>query len=296
MRQLPTAFANHLKGQATTLCSAWRLTRRDGIVLGFTDHDRDLAFDGTVFSAVSGFSASDVQTELGLSVDGGEVAGAFRAEAISRKKLIEGRFDGARVELFTVNWADTEQRLRMRVFEIGEVVHADGEFRAELRGLAHRLNEVNGRIYSRRCDADLGDRRCRIDLEDPAFRRTGTVETADGMELRVSGLETAEDGFFRQGYLRWEDGANAGLGGEILDHGKDGEGDTLTFWAPPVNPPQPGDSFVVTAGCDKRFETCRTKFSNHLNYQGFPHLPGSDFAYGYADGDTVHDGRPLVTT
>ena len=49
-----------------------------------------------------------------------------------------------------------------------------------------------------------------------------------------------------------------------------------------------------TAGCDKRRETCRDKFANILNFQGFPFMPGSDFAYGYADGETVHDGRPLI--
>jgi uncharacterized phage protein (TIGR02218 family) len=50
----------------------------------------------------------------------------------------------------------------------------------------------------------------------------------------------------------------------------------------------------VTAGCDKRFETCRTKFANAVNFRGFPHLPGNDFVVAYAvPGEPGHDGSPL---
>lgn len=52
MKQLSPEFEAHLKSGSTTLCWCWRLTRRDGVVSGFTDHDRDVSFDGTVFEAV----------------------------------------------------------------------------------------------------------------------------------------------------------------------------------------------------------------------------------------------------
>ena len=48
MKTLPAALDAHLATGATTLCWCWRLTRRDGIRFGFTDHDRDVVFDGTV--------------------------------------------------------------------------------------------------------------------------------------------------------------------------------------------------------------------------------------------------------
>ena len=38
-----------------------------------------------------------------------------------------------------------------------------------------------------------------------------------------------------------------------------------------------GDTFVVYAGCTKRYtEDCLTKFNNGLNFRGFPFLPGDD--------------------
>ena len=36
MRNIPEALATHLEQTSTTTCHAWRLTRTDGLLLGFT--------------------------------------------------------------------------------------------------------------------------------------------------------------------------------------------------------------------------------------------------------------------
>jgi uncharacterized phage protein (TIGR02218 family) len=294
MRTLIAALAGHLDGDATTMCHCWRLTRRDGIVLGFTEHDHDLRFDGTDFSAASGFQAADSEAASGLSVEAGEVTGGFSSVAISEADVIAGRYDGARVEVFQVNWQATDQRILLRVQEIGDVVRAGAAFRAELRRLTHRLDQVQGRIYGRRCDAVLGDGRCKVDLSHPAYRGSGAIVAVLGeTRIRVSGLDAAVAGFFRYGVVRFVDGENAGHRCDIEDHRRDGDAVVLSLWLPPPLPLAVGDALTVTAGCDKSFATCGEKFDNRLNFQGFPHMPGSDFAFGYADGDAVHDGRAL---
>lgn len=295
MRTIPAALAEHLAGEATTVCRAWRVTRRDGTVFGFTDHDRDLAFIGTSFLAQTGFDRSETTASLGLQTATDDVVGAFSAEAITEKDLNDGRFDGARVEVFAVNWQAPEQHVLLRTQEIGEVTSDGQSFRTELRSLASRLEQVQGRVYARGCDAALGDARCTVDLDDPAFSGTGSVVSAgDASACLVAGLAGFADHWFRFGLVRWTSGDNAGLSTEIEDQVAGEGGATLTFWVPAENRPQPGDTFSITAGCDKSFATCGAKFSNRLNFQGFPHLPGADFAYGYADSRTVHDGRPLV--
>jgi uncharacterized phage protein (TIGR02218 family) len=55
-----------------------------------------------------------------------------------------------------------------------------------------------------------------------------------------------------------------------------------------------GDIFSVEAGCDKTFATCKAKFSNALNFRGFPHLPGNDVAYSYVVDGGNFDGGPVV--
>jgi uncharacterized phage protein (TIGR02218 family) len=292
MRTVPAGLQAHLDGEATTLCNAWRVVRRDGVVLGFTDHDRDLDVDGLTYLAASGFEASETEDGNSLSAEGGDVSGGFSADAITAEDLSAGRYDGAKVEVFLVNWQATGQRLLLRTAELGEVRREGGLFRAELRRLTHTLDQVKGRIYGRQCDAVLGAARCGVNLA--AYRATATVSAVtDDMHIEVTGLSGFAERFFRYGVLSFTSGAAAGLSADIDDHRKAAGADSLTLWLPMAAGVAVGDTLQVTAGCDKRFSTCKAKFNNRLNFQGFPHMPGSDFSYGYADGQTVHDGRPL---
>lgn len=289
MKTIPADLAEHLARETTTTCHAWRLTRRDGAVLGFTEHDHDLTFDGTTFLAASGFSASEAEAATGLSAGADEVAGGFSNAAIREQDLATGRYDGARVELFLVNWAAPDQHMRLNVREIGEVSRAGGQFRAELRSLAHRLSQPQGRVFNRRCDASLGDARCGVDL-DPWRGEGAVIAVKDASRVVVSGLGGFESGFFRQGVLTFPGGVTM----DIDAHEKRADGSVeLTFWLPLEVSVAAGDTFRVTAGCDKSFATCRARFANHLNFRGFPHVPGADFAYSYADGERVHDGGPI---
>ena len=294
MKTLPESLAQHLAGDATTICHAWRVTRRDGAVLGFTEHDRDLTFDGTLFLAASGFQASEAEQMTGLAAGSGEVSGGFSSAAIAEDDVARGKYDEAKVEEFVVNWAEPTSFMRIRVSQIGEVVRADGYFKAELRSLSARLDQPQGRIYGHRCDADFGDRRCGVNASLPVYSRSGTVVSVlDASRITVSGLGDFGSGFFRYGFLTFSSGANAGESVDIENHGVADGVVTLNFWLPLAVSPSVGDAFVVKAGCDKSFETCRTRFNNTLNFQGFPHLPGADFSYSYADGLTVHDGQAL---
>ncbi len=289
MKTVPAALKTHLDGEATTTCNCWRVTRRDGVVIGFTDHDRDLGFDGTDFLAASGFAASESEQVAGLGAGADEVAGGFSSAAINEADLAVGRFDGARVELFLVNWAVPDEHMLLNVREIGEVVRAGGQFRAELRSLAHRLNQPQGRLYNRHCDASLGDGRCRVNLA--AWRGEGTVvEMIDRSRLLVSGLAGFADGFFRHGRIVF----SGGLSAEVDGHERRADGMAiLSLWLPLEEEVAPERAFTVTAGCDKTFKTCRLRFANQLNFRGFPHVPGADFAYSYADGERTHDGGPI---
>jgi len=296
MRKLNTNLETHLVNASTTLCHAWRLTRTDGVVLGFTDHDEKLEFDGTEFLPESGFIPSAVRSELGLNVDDGEVAGAFSSNAILEKDISDGRYDGARIEVFFLNWQEPQNFLKLRTQELGEVSYSDQVFQAELRSIAHKLDQAKGRTFSKKCAADLGDNSCKVNLDAPQYKSSGTlISSTSDRQAVVSGLSNFDNGWFRYGLLQWTTGQNQGLSVEVQEHALENGSVTLSFFSPLPNVPGIGDQFTVTAGCSKSFGTCGSKFSNVLNFQGFPHLPGSDFAYGYADTETVHDGRPLVT-
>jgi uncharacterized phage protein (TIGR02218 family) len=283
----------HLQTGHTTLCQAWAVLRRDGKVLGFTDHDRDLEFEGIQFRAGTGLSARALQQTTGLSVDNSEAVGALSDAAISEEDLKAGRFDGAEVRVWTVNWADVVQRKTVFRGHLGEIVRAAGEFRAELRGLSDALNQPRGRVIQRTCSADLGDHRCRVDME--AAGRTAIAEVLaapSGPALVVSGLESYPTGWFDNGRLRVLGGVAAGLVGAVRSVTSRPTGDVqVELWQRLGAAPAIGDRLLLEAGCDKRAETCRLKFANFMNFRGFPHVPGEDWLASYPTSDRAAGGR-----
>ncbi len=282
MRSVPAALQAHLSSGATTLAWCWRVTRNDGSRLGFTDHDRDVVFDGTVFEASSGFTASELHAEVGLAVGNQELSGALRSDRLSADDLSSGRYDNAGIEIFRVNWAAPAQRLLVRTGSIGEVKRGSTAFAAEVRGLAHYLSQERGRIYQYGCDADLGDARCGVALAGAAFTGTGTVAALlDERIILVNGLGAYADDWFTRGLVTWVNGGNAARKAEVKRHSVSTAGVRIEIWLDPNRPLTLGDSFSISAGCDKQFATCRAKFANGLNFRGCPHMPGNDFITSY---------------
>lgn len=287
-------LAAHLEGEVTTLCHCWRLTRRDGTVMGFTDHDREIVADGTIFRPESGLTASEARRSLGLAVDAMDVEGALSSLDIEEVDILSGLYDGARVETLLVNWRAPAQFARLRQAVIGQIARRDGRFVAELESPAQALDQANGRVLRRSCDAELGDARCGIDLDAGGFRGSGVLQEVKGNSIRVAGLDGFEAGWFANGLVTWTSGAAAGRRERVAAHRKGLEGVVLDLWRDTAAAAVPGDTLSVVAGCDKRFATCKAKFANAANFRGFPHLPGDDAAYRYVTDGQVFDGGPLV--
>lgn len=288
MRAIDPNLQTHLASGATTLCTCWRIARRDGFVLGFTDHDRALVFDGTDFLPDSGADGSAMTSSADLAVDNAEIEGALSADALDADDLAAGRYDGASVEVFRVNWAAPDQRLLLKTGSIGEVTRAGDAFTAELRGLSHQLGETVGRVYQRLCDVNVGSAKCGVDLDGAAFKTSGTVTALrDDQSFIADGFAGFEDGWFAHGLLTWGAGANQGLSAHIKTQSSAG---AVALWLPAGAAIAIGDTFTATAGCDKRFDTCKAKFSNAVNFRGSPFMPGNDFAVSYPLRSENNDG------
>ncbi len=270
-------LAAHLASGQTTLARAWALTRADGTTMGFTDHDEDITFDGITFRADTGLTARALQQTTGLALDNSEGLGALSDLSLSEADIAAGRYDGAEVAAWLVNWADPRQRLLQFRGHIGEITRAGGAFRAELAGLSEVLNTPQGRVYQTPCPAVLGDRACGVDLSDPAFTGTGVVETVeDAKLLTLSGLSDYAENWFRRGRLTVLSGAAAGLVAVVKSDTTSGALHMVELWESLRAGIAPGDSVRLNAGCDKSAGQCRLKFANLLNFRGFPDIPGDN--------------------
>lgn len=271
MQQLTTALASHLAQEVTTLATCWSIMRKDGVALYFTDHDENLTIDGQVYEASDSMNPSAVSSQSGLTVDNLELQGILSVEAITQEDLLSGRYDHAQISVFMVNYeAPSTGKLKLKTGWLGEVTVQGGQFTAEMRGLSAQLQQTIGEVYTKSCRATLADARCGVNLS--AYSFSGTVTGIEANFAFTDASKTQSNGYFSGGLLRFTSGANQGLSMEVRDFTNRRFG----LFLPLPNLIALGDTYTVSAGCDKEFTTCIGKFNNALNFRGEPHVPGID--------------------
>lgn len=288
------ALYAHLETKITTVARCWLVKRRDGLLLGFTDHDRPLSFDGYQFAADSGLTARALQQGTGLSVDNSEALGALTSSAIRDEDILAGRYDQAEVMAWLVNWTNTDERALQFRGTLGEIRRVDGQFTAELRGLTETLNQTRSRVYQKPCTAVLGDRACGVDLTAPGMSVEVEVISVDDQRVfDLGALAEFDEGWFAWGTMIALNGAAEGLASSIKEDRSIGIRRRIVLWSDLRAEISPGDRVKVIAGCNKQPATCRLKFDNFLNFRGFPDIPGDDWLLSYPARTTRNDGGAL---
>lgn len=284
----------HLQSGLTTTCRCWAITRQDGQVYGFTDHDMELSFGGIAFKASSGLTATAIEQATGLSIDNSEAMGALSDAAVTEDDIEAGRFDGAEVRAWLVNWAAPDQRMLQFRGSIGELRRGGGAFHAELRGLTDLLNRPMGRIYQKPCTAVLGDGECKFNVKAPGYQATAEIVALTGSSvLRLKGATAPDGAWFKRGRLDVVSGKAAGLWASIKQDRRVEGGRNVTLWSGISGGLAVGDRVKLTAGCSKTMDTCRKKFNNVLNFQGFPDLPGEDWVMAVPKKGNSNSGGSL---
>jgi uncharacterized phage protein (TIGR02218 family) len=260
-------------GQLTSLAFCWRLERSDGAGIALTSSDRDMVALGALCQSAPGVTPATITRTLGLEPDSGEVAGALSTDCLNERDLALGRWDAARVALFAADWRDAEaQTIPLLGGSLGEVSIEDESFSAELRGAASRLAMAPCPSTSPECRASFGDKQCRVDLAGRTIRATIVASTDNAVEL-----DQAVDERFLFGRFRYFGGDNCGLASTVLSI----SGATVTLRDRPRGAVTAGSVVELREGCDKRFESCVSRFQNAANFRGEPHLPGTDLLTRY---------------
>lgn len=272
MLSLSPAYIAHLNGTTTELATCWRITRRDAVVLGFTDHPFDLTISGLLYQAALGYSATDVSTAADLAVDNLNLQGFIDSPSITEVDLMAGRWDYAAVEIFEVITSNLSAGVRrLRRGRIGEVSLGRTMFEAELRGLSQAFTQQLCELTSPTCRAALGDTRCGVALGPITVTGAVTSITSALVWTDSSRAEVAD--YFKFARLTWTSGLNVGYSIEVKSHAAGG---VITMQLPMPYAIAIGDTYSMPPGCDKLLATCRDKFANVVRFRGEPHLPGQD--------------------
>ncbi len=215
---------------------------------------------------------SAISAGLGLDVATMEFAGALSAEAMTAADLAAGRFDGARLDVFMIDWtepaAGTLPVARGMLGDVKrDVAAGGGGFTATVRGPTAAFDALAVESCTPTCRAELGDARCRVDLAPlTTLARVSMASTRD--RVAVAG----GDDRYVDGRIRCLDGPNAGIDARVVAPVDGG----LILLEPLPFDLAAGDRVELREGCDKRLATCSARFANAANFRGEPHVPGTD--------------------
>lgn len=271
MQAISQELKTHLQNEVTCLATCWKIIRRDGVTLGFTDYDKDVQVDGMLYKTSAGMRTTAVTSSADLRVDNLEVEGVLNDAAIAESDILSGRYDYAELQVFLVNYNDIAAgKLMVKTGWLGEITTQAGQFVAELRGLSSHLQTDIGEVYTPTCRAEFGDARCKFDANSVTF--TSSISAVQNGQNIVDDSRTEANGYFDFGMLTMNSGLNAGIAREVRRF----ENRIFHFHEPWPYALAVGDAYSAIAGCDKRFDTCINRFNNALNFRGEPHVPGTD--------------------
>lgn len=281
MKSITAALSTHLDGEVTTLASCWRVVRRDGREFYFTDHDRDIVFEGNTYEAESSYDRTAISNGSDMGVDNLDVSGILDSDKISEEDMRNGLFNRADVYIFIVNWADPSQgALKVRRGWFGEVTITDtGMFTTEIRGLSQALSHNFIEVYAPECRADFCDARCKLNIAD--FEVLTTVAAVNSRDVFTvsSGYSPPSQGIV-PGTVRFIDGDNAGRTVEII--GYDPTSRQIELFEPVAYAIVPGTQVMVAPGCDGSLARCKT-YNNVINRRAEDYVPGNDELMKYPD-------------
>lgn len=279
MRNLAPAFLSRLRSETTTLAFCWRLSLRDGTVLGFTSHDQRITIEGVVYQPQNAIVPSAFQQDLSLGADDVQLSVMFSSEQVSEQDLVTGRLDAAQYLYFLIDWQFPPTSLatvpatylELSAGRLGEWSANTQSFKAEGLGLLEQMAEAQPLETSPVCRATLGDNKCKVVLT--SFTHDLTVVEVNGRAIITNAFDRP-DGYFDNGNLTFLTGSNAPDTYKIERWAN--TANQITLLLPPNRPVSVGDSIRCVAGCGKLLSVCRDKFSNVLNFQGEPSIPGQD--------------------
>ncbi|MCJ8323065.1 MAG: DUF2163 domain-containing protein [Rhizobiales bacterium] len=174
MQIVNNEWKQHINLSVTQICYCLKLSKADDNIY-LTDHDRDMTFLNEIYIADFGLTIKSVKHRMNLQDDGFEISTYLGDLTITNQHINTDFLAGADFTLYQVNWHNVAEYNRVKMGIIGNFSLDNSHLKLNLHGLAKKLESQVGRVLQEKCDAQLGDGRCGLDLPslDPAIVATG---------------------------------------------------------------------------------------------------------------------------
>lgn len=293
MRNFSSALRQHLQSETTNLCYCWKIIRKDGFSLGFTDHDKDIFLHDICFQSQNSLAVNAVENSIGFQSVGAHISGALSSDLISIEDLDAHLYDNATLETWVVNWADINQNFLLDISIFGDVTKGDFSYHVNVSTMASLFDQTKGRYYQIECPLKLGDVQCTVDLNSPnyfAYAEVQRIISSSQIIVKASGYNSL---WFQSGTLIFVDDHHKTHSLLIKEHMQLNDLATLTLWDNLPTSIPISSQVQLIAGCNKTLSMCSAKFKNQNNYRGFPHIPGNDILMSFANQYSLMDGGSL---
>ncbi len=241
----------------------------------FTTHQEPIVFDGVTYTSTPNVIPSAIETNGNMNNGTLDCSGAFIITGLDIDNLQSGYLDGASFIIFEVNYNDlTAGSMELFRGEFGDVTGGDYTYNTEIQGMESVFDRTIGSAVQKNCGVQFCSTRCGLNaatytiagavVSTVTSRRVFTVTSGSGL--------VATDDYYGNGLITWKTGYNARLT-RVVDSW-DQATRTITLIEDMPYTVTPGDTFDIIAGCRKRYsEDCITKYSNGVNFQGYPYAP-----------------------
>lgn len=277
------AFLQSTDSESIYVADLIEIAMIDGTVLRATNGQADIRHNGHMYYAVDlgNWQRGKVSTKLGLqgttmdltvSADNTVLVPGRPCSVIQGINL--GLFDGATVTVYTAympTYGDTSLGVETKfVGQWGETRRI-GRTSAEIecQSFLFLLNQQMPKgLLQSTCRWALYSAGCA--LNKAAYTVTNSVGSGSTQSVINAATSLSRpDSYFAQGIITFTSGDNLNLSTLVKTHA----GQVLSLEPALLFSVQVGDTFTISAGCDHRMSTCKTRFSNVTNFGGNPYIP-----------------------
>lgn len=254
-----------------------KITRKDGVVFGYTDHDMPLVIEGQLYIPTPGIQRTNLTSTSDNRVSNQEFAAGWGVDA-PEEDLLAGLFDNAEVTTMHTSWrTPSAGTFIVDKGNLGVIQWTADGFRGDVQSHMRQLTRNIAFTYTAGCRHQLFSQfhsfkigACTLNKASYTFPAAVATTVTDKLIFTVTGLSQT-DGFCSGGTITWTTGPNAGIVSPVKKHTV-GAAVRVELFLPTPHPIGIGNNFDITAGCDKTFNTCKNKFNNVVNFGGFPHI------------------------
>jgi uncharacterized phage protein (TIGR02218 family) len=279
MKTLNSGFQSALDSESRAITRCVKITRGDGVVLGFTEYDRDLVIDGVIYKAAIGFSPTATLSDSDLQVNSVKLSSVLDDGGINQTDLKRGAYDYARALLFIVNPYDLPsslstnppKHLALLGGTVAKASYSEIDYTIEITGLTGFLSGKLTNVTSKTCRYTFGDGRCTKNLATVTESLTIATVSSDGLGFTSF---SKPDDKFTGGSITFTSGVLNGLKFAIAKQ----LGNYYWVSSPFPSLPSVGNTFSAVPNCQKREIDCKN-YNNFANFGGEPTLPGLDAYY-----------------